>query len=985
MNKNIIILTVVILVFAAMQTSSQQKTLKGVSSSITNEIMDFTLVPDGEYKYTAVFEAEGKELSYHTGSVVKDSEAKGSKAREALTDVDPPAHLAYGPYANLKAGNYVAFFRLKLLDEVGEEEEVALIDVTGGKGHTQIQKYNITSNNLILNKYVQVPLAFTHPGGEIETRILWSGIASLRFDNVTIYSVSGSNIPVIVQNVPRITQVEPTGKPNNLPYKKSDRPYKDIFPVSAAPADTVDYINVSASAPDVQLAMQTLQGLINREKPVLYLKTCPQDGFWMDWFKERKFIKNTKKYNDYKQLIAKYKNKIKGVVVTDPALASTKNIATMLAGVDNVIAVSPRLAKQLGLPIVHDLRGRWTNDADAYRWIMDNYWDKMNHNLAACLWPHANGVRDYLVQNKAFIFWIPGPIDGAKKTSAPEEQMKFVEELLGRLPANIPIMGYSYAGLDIGIGEGGGVGLMAEFGKYLVGSVSTANLSLHSGIKVPAFKQKKPHPMPKLKRDKTYITFVISDGDNIPVMTTVNWPQVWKNKKRGDFPVAWTISPASTLLIPGIMDYYYQTSTPNDIFMAAVSGVGYTYPIMYGLRYQPSDRQLVFNEFLEQTRYYMQAMDLVSINPSNVGSKEISRYAEIIPELTSIFADYGCVVKDYSAATGITANNIPVFHAVTSWDPKGTGDQQIDYIVSQIKDIEPDRKPAFMHVFICNWFWDLPMIQKVIDKLGDDYVVVAPDHLAALCKQDMEERKIITHMPSQVIGLDGERVQVTIPIQNVTSKPLNVKAALNEGLSDYNINEEDFTLDPSKESDIIITGMPSSNILNVTLSGSFGEKELTAGIRKINRDSIGESLPEDAMLALLKQFEAEDMPFTTGVKAADNEADGGFVRKATVGKSKPGHLVYGPYINMEPGKYIAVFRIKRLSDNGGNAIEIDASVGGKSVRPAVKEVDTKSFPIGEFVSVPLIFDHPGGLLETRVMWKGNETIAVDSVSLWDIK
>lgn len=985
MLQRILLIPVMIMLLGGAQCSWGQPQTTGLPDSILKETKTPSLVPDGSYELVGVFEAESKQLNSGTGSIVPDAQASGGKAREARTDKHYAGHLAYGPYISVEPGDYVAFYRIKLLDEAGPDDEIATIDAAASMGMNILQRHLITTEALALNKYVEVPLPFIHPGGKLETRLYWNGVASMRLDNIALYRVKGAKISQIIQQIPRIPQVQPTGFPNNLPYLKAERPYKDVFPVSSTPASTLDFISVANSAPDVQLMMQSLQGIVNREKPVIYLKTCPQDGLWLDWIKQRGFIKSTRTFSDPSQLIKKYRNRIKGVVITDPALASTKNIATMIAGVENVIVVSPRLAKQFDLPVVYDLRGKWKNDGDAYRWAFDNLWSRMNHHLAACLWPDANGVRDYLVQNKVFIFWIPGPIDGAKKTSAPLEQMKLAEEILGRLPANVPIMGYSWAGEDIGIGEGGGVGLMAEFAKYLVGSISTANMSVHSGFKVPPFKQKDHGPAPKLQKDKVYITFVVSDGDNLPVITNSNWPQIWKDKMRGKFPIAWSISPSSCILIPDVMDYYYHTATKNDSFMAAVSGVGYTYPTMYAKRYRESDRQAVLDEFLEQTRHYMKQMDLDTINPSNVGDKEIRRYAEKIPELVAIFPDYGRNVSSYAEATGITARNVPVFHAVTSWDPKGDKDGQVEYIVSQIKGIEPKEKPAFMHVFICNWFWDVPSMKKVLDKLGPDYVAVAPEHLAALCKQDMETRKVIAKLPPMISVIERQGITVNLPIQNVTSKAIKIEISVDKGADGCTVTPSEVDLAPGDEQIVNIIGVPSGDELIISIKGPFGVRKLHSRLRIISKDSLIRPLPEGIDISLVRQFEAEGMPSNTGYITEDSDADGGYLRSAIKDQAKPGHIVFGPYINIEKGKYVAIYRLKKLDDATGEAVALDTTLGGGLKQTSVLSVDAQSLPLDQFCYIPLEFDHPGGSLEMRVFWPGNVSIAVDSISLWKIK
>lgn len=970
-----------VIVFAG--CSFGQNKAEGLPDSIKKEIKNPNLIVSGKYTPVTVWEADGKTFTHRVGHETSDPQATNGKAWTALTDKDSTGHIIYGPYAKLQPGDYVAFYRIKLLDEAGTDEDLGVIDAASNNGATQLQSFSLTASDLTFGKYVQIPLAIRYTGGPFECRMTWTGVASVSLDNVTLFKLEGGNPLTAVQQIPRIPQVQPTGTPNNLPYVPNTMQITDIFPASKKPASTLDYIDISSLAPDWQLLLQSLQGIVNRDKPVLYLKTCPQDGFWMDWIIKQGWIKSTNKITDPKQLIKKYLSRINGVVVTDPALASTKNIATMVAGVRNVIVVSPRLLKQLNLPIKEDLRGKFQNDAQAYRWAFDTMWTKMNHKLAACLWPHANGIRDYLVQNKVFIFWIPGPIDGAKRTSAPEEQMRFVEELLSKMPANIPIMGYSFAGIDIGIGEGGGVGLMAEFGKYLVGSISTANISVHSGIKVPPFKQKKQDPTPKLQNNKTYITLVISDGDNIPVITTGNWPQVWKNKMRGEFPVSWTISPASCLLIPDIMNYYYTTATKNDTFMAAVSGVGYTYPTMYGKRYNGLYRKAVFDDFLYLTGDYMQRMDLTTINPSSVGDKEIRRYAELIPELQAIFPDYGKVVSNYDDATRVTIGNVPVFHAVTGWDPKGDGEKQIENLVTQIRDITPKQKPAFMHVFICNWFWDLPTIKKALDRLGPNYIPVTPNQLAELSKQESAKRQIHVRISPVTIGFEGHTVSISVPVQNITSEQQAVKIQPISGLERYSIFPRSMMLPPGEEVVFDLKGNPTADKVTIEVSGSVETKTYDTKIRLVRMSELTQPLPKNASLTPIRQFEAEYLPHNTGTKEADKDADSGFVLSAVKGKSQPGHLAYGPYVSMESGKYLAIFRMKRTDNGGGVVGELDAAVAGQP-STVVQSVNADILPVGEFREVPLLFDHPGGMLETRFLWNGNASIELDSISWWAV-
>ena len=97
------------------------------------------------------------------------------------------------------------------------------------------------------------------------------------------------------------------------------------------------------------------------------------------------------------------------------------------------------------------------------------------------------------------------------------------------------------------------------------------------------------------------------------MLTVSNFPQLWKDPVRGKLPLGWTISPSACMLIPDIVDYYYSTATDQDRFLGAVSGIGYAYPDSYGKRFREQDRRRVFDEFLDQTRTYMERMDLEEI------------------------------------------------------------------------------------------------------------------------------------------------------------------------------------------------------------------------------------------------------------------------------------------------------------------------------------------------------------------------------------
>ena len=954
---------------------------KGLPDSILKEIPPSQAVPQGNYKKVRTWEAEGKGIAHMIGQAVADPEAYGEKAWEAKTFSDPPyRHLVYGPYIELEPGDYVAFFRIKLLEEAGEETVVNL-DASVSFGREILNSRQISGSDLALNRYVQIPLPFRYPGGKLECRLFWRGYASVRVDRISLFRFVGGRMEMPAAKAP---EPVPSGYPRGLAYRSEPRPFPDLFPRSDPPASTLILFDLRGYPPDWQLLLLTLQGIVNRKRPEIYYLFNPTDSFWLDWMVKRGWISGTKAISDPKELISKYRGRIRGMIVTDPMLPASKNVATMIAGVEEGIVVSPRIAAQLSMPVIADLRGRWRSNVEAYRWAFDNLWGRLNHHVIACSWPDHLGLRDYLVQHRIFTFWISGPIDGAKRYALPDEEVRLMEKLLALMPVNIPVMSYPWAGKGVGIGEGPGVTLFSEFGKYLVGSINCSNLSVHSGVRVMKFKQHSPPPVPPLQRDKVYVSFIISDGDNLPVLTTSNFPALWRDPIRGKLPLGWTISPSACMLIPDILDYYYTTATDQDRFLGAVSGIGYAYPDSYGKRFREPDRRRIFDEFLDQTRTYMERMDLEEIWVMGVSREDlIGRYAERIPFLRAIFPDYGRRVLNYGEATYPTSRNIPVFHAVTRWSEGISRKRQIDDLVSQIRAMTPPERPAFMHLFVLNWFADLPMLKEILDRLGPEYVAVRPDHLAALYRQEMRRRRILIRVPTSICVIENQTLTLPISLLNVSDSRMEVQVEIS-GLDRPSLEPARLSISPGEVSHLILSGVPLGGEIRVEVKASFGTVSRLIECHRIAESEITGFLPSEGSLQFLRCFEAEKLAHRSGEEEADPDAHGGKVWSARLGRSKAGHILFGPYLPIEAGDYLALFRLKRTGEGRGLVAVIDTCVGGGNPVTASRQVRAEELPLNEFRSLPLPFHHPGGEVETRVFWTGRASLAVDDITLWKV-
>ncbi|MBC7287397.1 MAG: hypothetical protein H5T86_04995, partial [Armatimonadetes bacterium] len=562
--------------------------------------------------------------------------------------------------------------------------------------------------------------------------------------------------------------------------------------------------------------------------------------------------------------------------------------------------------------------------------------------------------------------------------------VKLVEELLARAPANIPVMGYSWAGQDVGIGEGPGVTLFAEFAKYLVGSIDVSNLSVHSGVSVELRQQPAPSP-PALQDDKIYFSFIISDGDNIPVLTNGNFPQLWADRTRGSFPIGWTLSPSASMLIPGVVDYYYRTATPNDFFLGAVSGIGYTYLDHYAKRFREADRPAVLREFFEQTAQYMRRSDLQDLWIMGATRPELfAAYAEGIPFLRSLFPDYGRTVVSYADATFSTARRVPVFRATGVWRMTATREERIAEVVADVRRLSPPQRPGFMHLFVLNWFCDLPMLREILEQLGPDYVCVRPDHLAQLYLQDMERRQIAMRMPATVACIDGWPLELKVAgtLQNVSARAQEVKLRVTGGLADVSIVPNQARLTPAQEIKFTLTGRPAGEKLAVEAVGDFGVRAAQAALQRIPAADVLSGLPPKGRLVPVAYLEAEVLPHGSGSLEHDPGASGGQLWLARAGQDRPAHTVYGPYQPLPAGQYLALFRLKRVGEGAGVVALLDTCIGGGSPQTGQRELTAEELPEGQWRWAPIVFQHPGGQYETRVQWSGAADLAVDAIAVW---
>ena len=146
---------------------------------------------------------------------------------------------------------------------------------------------------------------------------------------------------------------------------------------------------------------------------------------------------------------------------------------------------------------------------------------------------------------------------------------------------------------------------------------------------------------------------------------------------------------------------------------------------------------------------------------------------------------------------------------------------------------------------------------------------------------------------------------------------------------------------------------------------------------------------EDARegLVLHSVWEAGKLSHNTGAEASDADAHNRTAWRTDPGKHKAGtHAVWGPYEDLPPGRYTAVFRLKAARRAEAPVARLDVynhwlgKEGKQGIRAERTLKGTDFAAAGRYQDIALDFDRTAtGKVEYRVHWPGKAAVSVDRV------
>ncbi|MHB9142040.1 MAG: PA14 domain-containing protein [Paludibacter sp.] len=491
-------------------------------------------------------------------------------------------------------------------------------------------------------------------------------------------------------------------------------PEGQLLPSFPAPAQYQDLIYLNGSVTNEEKYLfSSLKGLINLTQPRIFV--YDGDAFAegpYTWLQSLgfKWIEQTSNW----VLISKYRKEISGLIVYDPTQIHTVNLATMLAKDKNAIIASPSLVSRLtsapyNFPVLVDLRNQFTSKLEVYQALYDTYWPNIDHRLLIGLNPevHTASLREYASALGSAVIWLDPNITA---------ESTLLNKFLADMPAGANFMGWWPE-------EQAGVSRASIYGISTIASDFSTNLTFHSGM--PRTIEISPMPPKPVLENKIYVAFILSDGDNLQYVEHL-MRKTWNNPDRGKVPMGWTLSPAMLDAMPGALNYYHKTSTVNDNLISGPSGYGYTYPNNW--------RSIsALNQFVAKTEDYNKRAGFRVVTVWNTITGGISL------NTGQTFAGYAPTLL------GLTAQNTGAPLTIYKYTLPGMplscnycySEQTMEDAIAYAASGWNGTKPRFIIIQAAPWNNVTPTsFKNVMNSLNSDYIVVRPDHLFQLLRED---------------------------------------------------------------------------------------------------------------------------------------------------------------------------------------------------------------------------------------------------------
>ncbi len=517
-------------------------------------------------------------------------------------------------------------------------------------------------------------------------------------------------------------------------YKGKLEPQSGQFYKNIHSDEPVVVADCRFDTPPGKMVATAFQGLINRDTASLYLYLANHHVDQLaDTKRSFRVLKNKKQGNNpgLKALFSVYSNRVQRIYVWNPEEDWTWNMAVMLSGRNNGIALIEEQKNELVDGSGWDgeiirLSGKWKSKKEAYEWAIHELMPHSNRTVLFSVglrsdWEHGPwSLYDYAVASGGFAFWL----DDANK-----DEQAIIEEICrtgGYKPGSI-VMGYAKSGDD----------LLITVNKYGIGYVVSdyyANGSFWCSYPNQSFRQP-PGKARKVEPGKVYVSVTLSDGDNVQFDQNALYVLWREDPAKGKVPMGTTMCAGLQELNPFLLEWFYKNRTDNDELMAGPSG----YQFIYGRDYSEEG----YETWLELNRRWIASAGFETgcFWHTTYGTNRFKRYVKT-SGLKGIFDGDDRVVMDY--CEGVIVMN--------QGDHLAEEGDLYNNLVRRYKEADL-TKPLFINTYPIAAAWGnkgFSRMQREVERLEKDYpgvfVFMLPKDLVATAskyyKKNPSERPV---------------------------------------------------------------------------------------------------------------------------------------------------------------------------------------------------------------------------------------------------
>jgi hypothetical protein len=372
-------------------------------------------------------------------------------------------------------------------------------------------------------------------------------------------------------------------------------------------------LNIEKTSQAELIAATAMQGIANREEPQVFLQTGKRDwnmdlgskwvnhtaevlqrykgvdDIWQEYYQKR-YGYQFKQVSSLDELAAQLLPKLRGVVIYDEKNSGDVVMAVTIAGLRDVVPVTEKVLADSpvlrGLPVNEDLRGRFPDRLAAEREAIRTLLPQCSKDGAFSYGGGIDAVAlDLAVSNRLFVYnlshFLPNsPIEDKDQEKYKKHEGGFtltdgplVQTILRHLNPISPVWGWG------GPREAIFLKTVSQQGDFVM-CAQVPNGSFHQKISPPTlpFHQRHLRSEDVKVEPKHYVAFMVNEGDTLKCAASMMLNASWLESERGRFPINWGVSPYLCQNFPGMMDYFYETMTPNDYFFDGPAGYGYIMP-----------------------------------------------------------------------------------------------------------------------------------------------------------------------------------------------------------------------------------------------------------------------------------------------------------------------------------------------------------------------------------------------------------------------